>query len=442
MPEREIAVFVLADITDEGAYNNIVLRKTLNAHPELTKVQKAFVTQLVNGTLRNMLHIDYIINQFSKTPVKKIKPLILNCLRTGIYQIMYMDKIPVSAACNEAVNTAKRHGFKSLSGFVNGILRNVARNKDNIKYPDNNSKEYISIKYSYPQWIIDYWCEDHSMNKVKKICKANSTPPRITICVNTIKTTKADLARSLRAEDIEVDENTNLDNTLYISKMNNIAETKCYKEGLFHIMDESSVIAVKALAPKEGSTIVDVCAAPGGKSFACACAMNNKGEILSRDIYPHKAELMAEGSKRLGLNIIKPQVKDALKEDIIKADYVIVDAPCSGLGLVRKKPDIKYNKSPEDISALSKLQRDILKSCQSMVNDNGVLLYSTCTISHKENIDNINWFCKNFDFECEDLTPYIPEGLNINTIKTGCIEITPDLLGSDGFFIARLRRKK
>lgn len=442
MSEREIAIDILENIISEGAYNNIILRKTLNQASDLTSVQKALITQLVNGTLRNLIHIDYIIGKFSKTPVRKIKPFILNSLRIGIYQIMYMDKIPVSAACNEAVKIVKRRGFYNLSGFVNGILRNVARNKNNIQYPDNTTLEYLSIKYSYPQWILEYWSDEFDFDSIKAICEANNIAPKITICVNTNRISKTDLIKRLISEGIEANGNTNLNNSIYISKINNISESKCYKEGLFHIMDESSMLCIKALSPKNGSIVVDVCAAPGGKSFACAYAMNNKGQIISRDVYGHKTKLIDEGSERLGTNIIKTEIKDALETDSIKADYVIIDAPCSGLGLVRKKPDIKYNKTIEDIKSLAGIQRKILSVCQNMVNENGVLLYSTCTISHKENIDNVKWFCENYNFELEDLTPYLPENIKFETIKYGYIQITPDKMDSDGFFIARLRRKQ
>ncbi|MGN1317974.1 MAG: 16S rRNA (cytosine(967)-C(5))-methyltransferase RsmB [Lachnospirales bacterium] len=441
MSEREIAVFTISDIINQNAYNNILLRKNLGLHSELTTVQKAFVTQLVNGTLRNLIHIDYIINQFSKTPVKKMKPLILNTIRISVYQIIYMDKIPVSAACNEAVKIVKGHGFKGLSGFVNGVLRNIARNKDNIKYPKENTKDFLAVKYSYPLWILDYWLEDHSFFEVSKMCEVNSNPPKISICVNTLKTDKIALAKMLREENIEVYEDTNLENSLYISKTNNLSETKCYKEGLFHIMDESSILACLLLAPKKGKRVVDVCAAPGGKSFCCGYLMENKGEIISRDIYTHKAELINDGAKRLGIDIISTEVFDATKNDNIKSDYVICDAPCSGLGLVKKKPDIKYNKTKEDVESLSKLQREILSNVQNFVKDKGVLLYSTCTISHIENLDNVKWFCENFDFELEDLTPFIPNNLKFETTKLGYIEIMPQTINSDGFFIARLRRK-
>lgn len=441
MTEREIAVFTFADIVLENGYNNIVLRKTLNAHNELNTVQKAFITQLVNGTLRNMINIDYIIDKFSKTPTRKMKPLILNILRIGVYQIMYMDKVPVSAACNEAVKIAKAHGFKSLSGFVNGVLRNIARNKDNIEYPKKDSKEYISVKYSYPMWIIDYWLENYSLEQIKNICIANNRSPHISICVNTNKITKQELVKKLRAEGIEADANTNLENSIYISKTNNISKTKCYQQGLFHIIDESSMLAITLLNPAKGSDVVDVCAAPGGKSFCSGYIMQNEGSIISRDIHSHKVQLISDGIKRLGLDCIHTEVKDAMSDDDTKVDFVIVDAPCSGLGLAGKKPDIKYNKTMDDIDSLVDIQRQILTKAQSMVKKNGKLLYSTCTISHKENVDNMKWFISNYDFEPVDLTSTMPNGLNFETAKDGYVEITPDKMLSDGFFIAVLRRK-
>lgn len=439
MKEREIALFALMDITQEGAYNNIVLRKTLNAHSELTSVQKAFVTELVNGTLRNLINIDYVIDLFSKTPVRKMKPFIACNIRLGVYQIMYMDKVPVSAACNEAVLLARKRQFGSLSGFVNGVLRAIARNKDNIEYPKDRA-EYISVKYSYPKWIIDYWLEEFDLDTIERMCEANSRPPCISLCVNTLRTDKASLAERLEQEGAEVDRNTLLDNSLYVHKMSGVSESGAYKDGLFHIMDESSLIAVKALAPRQGSTVVDVCAAPGGKSFATAEAINNDGTVLSRDIYEHKTRLIKDGAKRLGLSCIKSEIRNAADiDEYTKADYVVTDAPCSGLGLVRKKPDIKYSKNYEDIESLVEVQREILAAASHMVKRGGILLYSTCTVSHRENIDNVKWFCSEFDFEPEPIQ--LPEGISYDTAEMGYVQILPCDYGMDGFFIARLRRK-
>lgn len=442
MKEREIALFILIDIFEEGAYNNIILRKTLNKHEELTSVQKAFITELVNGTLRNLINIDYVINSFSKTKTEKMKPFILNNLRIGAYQILYMDKIPVSAACNEAVILAKKRHFSTLSGFVNGVLRAIARGKDNIKYPSDRLEE-IAVKYSYPKWLIEYWAAAMNISETEKTCAAFSKPPKLSICVNTTKTDKKNLKDKFFNEGIAVDSDTLLDNSLYIYRTNNISNSKCYKEGLFHVMDESSMLAVKILAPDEGATVVDVCSAPGGKSFAIAEYMNNKGTVYSRDIYEHKVELIKEGAERLGLTSIIPQLKDAAKADTeIKADYVLVDAPCSGLGLVRKKPDIKYNKVYSDIEELAKIQREILAVSASMVKNNGILVYSTCTISPKENIENVLWFCQEYGFTPESIEKYLPEGITSSTADDGYIQLLPQDYDTDGFFIARMRKNE
>lgn len=440
MKEREIALFILMDILEDGAYNNIILRKTLNKHKELTSVQKAFITELVNGTLRNLINIDYIINNFSKIKTEKMKPFILNNIRIAAYQILYMDKIPISAACNEAVILAKKRNFSTLAGFVNGVLRSVAREKDNIKYP-NDKFEAIAIKYSYPEWLLKYWESDMSVSDIKKTCIAFTQPPKLSICVNTTKIDKKSLEENLFNEGIAVNNDTLLDNSLYIYRTNNIANSKCYNKGLFHIMDESSMLAAKILAPTENSTVVDVCSAPGGKSFAIAEYMNNTGKVYSRDIYEHKLELIKSGAERLGLTSIIPQLKDATEIDnTTKADFVLVDAPCSGLGLLRKKPDIKYNKVYTDIEELSEIQRKILAASASMINKNGVLVYSTCTISPKENIENVKWFCNKYNFTTESIYKYLPESINCNTASDGYIQLLPYEYDTDGFFIARMRK--
>lgn len=440
MNEREIAIFILSDIFEEGAYNNIVLRKTLSRHNELSSVQKAFVTELVNGTLRNLINIDYVINSFSKTKTNKMKPFILNNLRIAAYQILYMDKIPVSAACNEAVILSKKRNFSMLSGFVNGVLRAIARGKDSIKYPDDRL-EAMAVKYSYPKWLLEYWNEDMHIEDIENTCVAFSKPPRISICVNTVKTDKRELKNRFFEEGIAVDSNTLLDNSLYIYRTNNIAESRCYKEGFFHIMDESSMLAVKILAPDENSIVVDVCSAPGGKSYAIAEYMNDKGIVYSRDIYEHKVELIKEGAIRLGLAAINAELKDGVVcDNDIKADFVLVDAPCSGFGLVRKKPDIKYNKTSEDIEELVEIQREILSASAAMVKDNGILVYSTCTISKKENTENVKWFCEKYGFIPEDISKFLPDSINCDTAEEGYIQLLPQDYGTDGFFIARMRK--
>ena len=444
MKEREIALYAIIDILNEKAYNNIVLRKVLTKNKHLSMVQRAFITELVNGTLRNKINIDYIIGLYSRTPVEKMKPLILNNIRISVYQMIYMDKVPDSAAINEAVELTKKRGFGTLAGFVNGVLRNIARNKDNIKYPNKEKDpvKYLSVKYSYPVWIIEYWLKELDTETIERICLSNRVPPKVSACINTLKTDMPSLKKALSEDNIAVTSGVFKENALYLSKTRDITQTAAFSAGLYHVMDESAMLAVDILAPKPGENILDCCAAPGGKSFYCAYKMQNKGRIYSADVYEHKLELIKNGVERLGIDIIDTVLGNAavINEDFIgKMDRVLVDAPCSGFGLFRKKPDIKYNKTEEDVESLAKVQRDILSNCQNYVKKGGCLVYSTCTISIKENLENVKWFCQEFDYELEDISKYL--NFECPTAKDGYIQILPCDFNTDGFFIARFRKK-
>ncbi len=446
MNEREIALYAITDILSEKGYNNIVLRNILKKNKQLSVVQRGFVTELVNGTLRNLINIDYIISSFSRTPINKMKPLVINCLRISVYQIIYMDKIPDSAACNEAVSLIKKKGFQGLSGFVNGVLRNIVRNKNSIKYPDEEKDPigFLSVRYSYPKWIIEYWLNEFDFDKVRAMCVENNLAPRIGICINTCKTNASELKSILAKDNIAVTDGCISSDSLYISRTSDISQAEAYQQGLFHIMDESSMLAAKLLDPREGDVVMDVCAAPGGKSFYCAYLMKDKGKILAGDIHEHKLKLLEEGARRLGLNIIEPVLSDASVFDARyaeTADCLIADAPCSGLGLVRKKPDIKYNKTYDDIISLVELQRKILTASATYVKKGGTLIYSTCTVSYKENLGNVRWFLDNFDYEPVDISPLLPDKVKCSTAKDGYIQILPGDFGTDGFFIAKFVRK-
>ena len=438
MKAREIAVYALIDILEQQLYNNLTLKKIFNENKNITVEDRAFITELVNGTLRNIIYIDYIINSFSKTKTNKMKPLILNIIRISVYQIMFMEKVPVSAVCNEAVNFAKKKKFNGLSGFVNGVLRNIARNKDNIKLPDDKI-DFLATKYSYNKWVIEKWISQFGYEKTEEICKANILPPKVCICVNTNKIDKNTLKDMLTKEGMVVEDGLISKNSLYLTKTKNIADSNAFKKGYFHIMDESSMLLVETLAPCENETIIDICSAPGGKSFYCSYLMKNKGQIISRDIHSHKIELMQDTIKRLGIENIKLELKDGAmfyKEDEEIADRIIIDAPCSGFGIVKKKPDIKYTKTKEDIKELSNIQKEILKASYKYVKKGGTLVYSTCTLFDEENIENINWFCKNYGFKLVSINT----GFNIENEEKGYITILPNMFNTDGFFIAKLER--
>ncbi len=424
--EREVAVYALMDILSAGGYNNITLKKTLDRNNALPAVQKAFITEVTNGVLRNLIYIDYVIDCFSKTPVAKMKPFILNVLRLSVYQLTFMDKTPDYAVCSEAVALVKKKGFVNLAPFVNGVLRSISRGIMDIKLPDKDETpvDYLCKKYSFSQWIIEGWLEEFDFDTVQRICAASNSVPPITICVNTTKTTKEALVKRLKEEGIETSSSGNGANMLYISKTSDITKSNAFNEGLFHIMDESSMKAVEMLKPEKGDIIFDVCAAPGGKAFYCSYIMENTGVIYCGDVHEHKIKLINEGANRLGIDIIKTEIQDATVNAPEKnelADKIIIDAPCTGLGLLRKKPDIKYKKTASDVKALVEIQRKMLMACHSYVKPGGTLLYSTCTLSKQENMDNVEWFISKAPFELDEVKLYLPE-----------------LGGRDGFFMARM----
>lgn len=430
LDDREIAIDALMLITEEDGYNNISLRTTLKEHEDLTFSQKKFITMIVNGTLRNLILIDYIIDQFSNTKTTKMKPLILAVLRISVYQILYMDKVPKSAISNTAVNITKKRGYKGLSGFVNGVIRNIIRKEDEISYPDKeDSINYLSIMYSYPVWIIKYWLNVYDFETVEKICIENNNPPKISACLNTAIMDRQEIIKILEEDDVIVLEDETEPNIVYISNTNNIVKLKAFKEGLFHIMDKSSMEAINVLNPTEHTSILDMCSAPGGKSFYASIKTKNTTIITANDIHEHKLELIDNSAKRLHIKNITTSLSDGTifnESYREKFDYVILDAPCSCLGLIKKRPDVKYQKEFKDIKALVSIQRKMLENASKYVKPDGKILYSTCTISPKENVENVTWFIENHEFQIEEIHQILP-GI--------------DGVTSDGFFISLLKKK-
>ncbi|GFI61239.1 ribosomal RNA small subunit methyltransferase B [Clostridiales bacterium] len=440
---REITAEILNEISEEAAYNNVALKKYLRQNGAMSRQDRAFVTQCVNGTLRNLIFIDYVIDLFSKTEIKKIKPFILAVMRSAVYQMFFLDKVPDSAACSEAVKLVKKRGLSQLSGYVNGTLRNIARNKNNIELPHKGTLEYISIKYSYPSWILKMWLSSYDYETVEKICAAGNMPPDVSLCVNRLKMSADELINELEKLDIKVERGIYSEDFIHIKGSSDLTKLDAFNNGLFHVQDESSALAVRLLDPQPGEKILDVCAAPGGKSFYAAEKMDNTGCIDSCDIYQHKIELIEQSAVRLGISIISAMVKDGTQiypENLEKYDRVLVDAPCSGFGLIRKKPDIKINRTGNDIDSLAELQKKILDSSAKYVKKGGVLVYSTCTICRKENENNMKYILDKGEFEPVDIREYLPEELKPHA-KDGCIQLLPGMQKTDGFFIAVLKKK-
>lgn len=413
--EREQSLKILEKILSEKAYNNVALRQALGKLEDISAESKAFITELVNGTLRNIIFIDYTINLYSKTPTDKMKPFILNLLRISVYQILFMDKVPSYAAINEGVKICRKRGFNNLCGFVNGVLRSVPEDRETIfqriinDYGD--SPYAFSVMYSIPDWITALWRSSYGRETAKMLCKSLSQRPRISICVNTPKISKEELAACLKEEGFEVWE-TEHERILEIANISNISEGEAFKKGYFHVMDKSAAMAVDLLQDTDNQSILDVCAAPGGKSFYMAYSSHNTSIITACDIYPHKINLLKNSAERLGLTCISAEIRDALIFDeslAEKFDIVIVDAPCSGLGLLRKKPDIKLHRKKEDISELIEIQKKILETSARYVKKGGRLLYLTCTLNKGENEDMVSYtegFAE-FDFiESKTIMPY------------------------------------
>ena len=440
---RELAVKVLVDIFKNGAYSNIALNKCLNDN-HLKKCDKAFVTELVYGVLENKERLDYVISKFSSVKMKKISIWILNILRVGIYQLMFMDKVPTSASVNESVKLAKRYGHIYSAKFVNGLLRKVSRDIDKIYYPDKDKEpvEYLSIWYSYPRWMVKKLLSDFGYDFAKNFLEESNKKPKFCIRVNTLKTTRDDLIDMLKQYGILANKSEVLDYGLIIENPNNITNSELYKKGYFSIQDESSMLVSSVLNPKEDDVVVDVCAAPGGKTCHIAEIMKNRGVVYARDLYQHKVDLIDSMAKRLGLSNIKTKVFDAMSIDndlLLKADRVLVDAPCTGLGIIRRKPDIKWNKEEYDIDKISSIQYNILENAAKYLKVGGILVYSTCTISREENIDILKKFLncnKNFRMAKIDTV----ESLDVDTKVDGYIELYPNVHKTDGFFIAKIMK--
>lgn len=442
---RELALDILVDIDKNKTLSHLALADTLSNYQFMEKQDRAFLTRLCQGTVENQIYIDYVIDQFSKVKVRKCKPVIRALLRMGVYQLQFMDQVPDSAVCNEAVKLAKKRGFKNLTGFVNGVLRNIARNRDQIKLPDMEKQPVkgLSIRYSVPEWLVKDCLSEYGLEKTKMMFESFLEAKPTTIRVQTSNGTKEDLIRRLEEEQVHVEEGSLLPEALKISGYNYLDSLDAFEEGLFQVQDESSMLVTQIADPKEDMVILDVCSAPGGKSLHMADRMHGTGQVISRDLTEYKVELIEDNMDRLGCENMTAEVMDAreLDESMIgKADIVIADLPCSGLGIIGKKNDIKYNASKEGILELAQLQREIAKTAVQYVKPGGLFLYSTCTIRPEENIENVKWMIEHLPLELEGFEELMPEQLAVETAKDGYIQLLPGVHPCDGFFIAKLRR--
>lgn len=425
---RGLILDILLQITRDGEYSHIAVKNALDQYQYLEKQERAFITRVVNGTLERMIELDYIIDQFSKVKVNKMKPVIRTILRSAVYQLKYMDSVPASAACNEAVKLAVKRGFGNLRGFVNGVLRNIGRNLTQIRYPSEDKLRCMSVKYSLPEWILKEWMDEYEEETVRAMAEEFLKEKPITVRFNPDRISKEELLKMLKEEGVCVKEDLKLPCALYLSNFDYLTKLKSFQKGYYQVQDISSMQVAWWASPREGDYIIDVCAAPGGKAIHLAELLRGTGFVEARDLTEYKIGLIQENIRRSGMTNIEAVQMDARLRDeasVEKADIVIADLPCSGLGVLGKKPDLKYKITKASQAQLVKLQRELLSVAAEYVKPEGTLIYSTCTIHREENERNAQWFAGRFsDFQLVREQQMLP-GRDLG----------------DGFYIAQFRRK-
>lgn len=465
---RELALDMLMEILENGRYSHLVISSVLDKYNYMDPRDKAFVKRLTEGTLEQLIRIDYVLDQFSKVPVLKMKPLIRNLMRLSVYQLLFMDQIPDSAICNEAVKLAGKRGFKGLSGFVNGVLRSIARNRSKIEYPDPfiDRKKALSVRYSMPEWLIDFWDQAYGEEKTGEILEGLLAEHPVTVRIKETlpKEKRKEWLLALSKRNIQAEQHPYHSLAFTLSGTEGIKNLPGYEQGLFMVQDVSSMLAVEAAgirssmsmqaAETDGGVrdretadgeilVMDVCAAPGGKSLHMAEKLTGKGKVISGDLTENKVSLIRDNIDRMGVSNVTARVWDALVFDEAyseKADVVLADLPCSGLGIMGKKRDIKYRITRQTMEELAALQKQILSVVWKYVKLGGVLIYSTCTFNPEENEHMAEWFVQNYPFELQSISPYLPDGLKEQG-ESGMMQFFPGIHESDGFFIARLIRK-
>lgn len=431
---RQVAFEALLKIHRDGAYSNLVVDSLLKDNPDLDERDKGFVCNLVYGTLDRLILIDYNLGLYLNQPVKKLKPELHTILRMGTYQLLFMDKVPSRAAVNESVNLAKVNKSSFAASLVNAVLRRVSDNGVRLPEGGESDPSYLAVKYSCPEWIISLWINAYGLENAKALAEKALEPAPIVIRVNTTKITPDELIWKLAEEGVVSDKSGIIPEALIISNTGSVEELEAYKQGLFHAQDIASQLCCAALDAKEGETIFDLCSAPGGKTFTTAERMNNTGVIRAFDVYQSRVELIRNGAKRLGLDNVYSYLSDAaiFNENYGLADRVLCDVPCSGLGIIRRKPEIRFKKQAE-IDNLSEIQYRILCNATKYLKSGGRLVYSTCTLNPKENNEICDKFLENHpEFSAIKVLPDLPRYSDNDKYLT----LMPHIHSTDGFFIA------
>lgn len=460
---REITLETLLALERGEGYSSRLIRDVLDKYNYLAPRDRGFIKRVTEGTLERRQELDYYLDHFSSHPVKKMKPLIRCLLRMSVYQLLFMDSVPDSAVCNEACKIAARHGFGSLRGFVNGILRNLSRNKDCLPLPDEGKEplQYLAVKYSMPEWLVRHFLAEYGREITQTMLAElmEIHPVSLRFCSGLDRREQEELSQRIREKGAALRESPYLPSVRLLEHGENISELPGFEEGKWTVQDVSSALAVELAGIRSTDFVLDVCAAPGGKSILAA---EKAGKVLSRDVSEEKADLIRENISRMGVKNIEVQTWDAVCFDgdcEAGADVVLLDVPCSGLGVMGKKRDIKYRITPEGIESLCTLQREIVRVCSRYVRPGGILLYSTCTVNPAENEEMVRFLTGELGFTPLPFEAELPpllyeqkqetealrnrEGKEIQLTaeeRRACIQLFPGYMEADGFFIARFKR--
>jgi 16S rRNA (cytosine967-C5)-methyltransferase len=434
---RGIAVKILNRIERTDSYLDKLLDVELRSD-ELNDLDKRFLTELTHGVVRWKTRLDFIIEQFCKNKFAMQDPNIRNAMRVALYQILFLSKIPHAAAVNEAVEFVKKIRGQKAANLVNAVLRNIIRNLNKLPTPDHETDpvQYLSIMYSHPSWMVKRWVDRYGLYETEQLLSANNERPTIVVRANTLKTTADELVKLFEERNIRNTRSKYLENFIKVGHLSGIYNLDLFEKGYFSVQDESSGLVVKLLDPKPGETVIDLCSAPGGKTTFIGELMKNQGKIIAVDKYEHRLNLVKQSCERLGVENVEFIPKDALEVDVEPADKVLVDAPCSGLGVIQKKPDIKWQRELSDIRNLAKTQIELLEKASKLVKNGGVIVYSTCTIEPEENIEVVKEFLSRHpEFKIDDARNYLPSDI-VN--GEGCLETYPHKHDMDGGFAVRL----
>ncbi len=445
---RQEAALALEEILCRGGYSSLTVNEYLKKVAEQTEERdRRFFTNLVYTTLDHLPTIDAVIAAHSKTPLNKIKPYLLVCLRMGVCQLKYMEGIPDRAAINETVEVVKRSKFRGLAGFVNGVLRGAQRSGCGYSLPDPKREpvKALGLQYDMPEWIVALWLRDYGREQTELLLQKMQQPGCVCLRANTLKASVEEIGKRI-AEKVEVCQSEAVPEAFYVQHIGDISKWDLYQEGCIAVQDESSMLAAIATGAKPGDRVLDLCAAPGGKSTFMAQMMKDQGQISSRDLHEHRVKLIEENAGRLGIGCIRAEASDgavARAEDAEQYDVVLLDAPCSGLGIMRSKPDIKLHHKPEDTAELVQLQRQLLPVAAAAVRPGGTLVYSTCTLNKQENDEQVEWFLKKYpNFVLKDLENRLPSLPECDRLWKKHLTLWPKAGGHDGFFVARLEKKE